>query len=519
MKKVLALVLALAMIMMVGAALAQEKASGMGGNATITITNAAKDETYKVVKLFDATVTGTADGSIAYTGTIPTALANYFEADGVGNISLKKIADASGKNPGDDGYVDTYYNMTANDFLAMRTWADGIADDDTTYPSAKETSDGSVLKFTGLKYGYYVVVSSQGTLVTVDSTNPNATVIDKNDKIPTAGKTVNDTDVHVGETVTYTLTFGTANYNGEKAIVEYVITDTLPNYLEDVNVTSVTIGGADYKVGNPAAYPQFDANKTITIPWATEETDGSYKSIYSNGAQIVITYTAKVNANVNVGNTDGNRNVVTLTPHDKEGKNPWEKPFHSETKIYTYGAAIKKVDEAGNLLPGAEFAIKGMTVTGSAGKYTVASYDASSTTYSDSLACDSEGYLYILGLGSDETLTAMETVAPNGYNKLAGTFTVTPIKMSETTTYTDKVVYYDAAGNVVHEDVTGGTSKTVTANYSDLKTQSNVCTVENKKGTELPATGGIGTTIFYVLGGLLVVGAAVILVARRKAHD
>ena len=43
--------------------------------------------------------------------------------------------------------------------------------------------------------------------------------------------------------------------------------------------------------------------------------------------------------------------------------------------------------------------------------------------------------------------------------------------------------------------------------------------VTNNKGTELPSTGGIGTTIFYILGGVLIVGAAIILVARRKAHD
>ena len=44
-------------------------------------------------------------------------------------------------------------------------------------------------------------------------------------------------------------------------------------------------------------------------------------------------------------------------------------------------------------------------------------------------------------------------------------------------------------------------------------------TVENKAGAELPSTGGIGTTIFYIIGGLLVVGAAVVLIARRKARD
>jgi LPXTG-motif cell wall-anchored protein len=44
-------------------------------------------------------------------------------------------------------------------------------------------------------------------------------------------------------------------------------------------------------------------------------------------------------------------------------------------------------------------------------------------------------------------------------------------------------------------------------------------TVVNKAGTELPSTGGIGTTIFYVVGGLLVIGAAVILIARRKVSE
>ena len=49
--------------------------------------------------------------------------------------------------------------------------------------------------------------------------------------------------------------------------------------------------------------------------------------------------------------------------------------------------------------------------------------------------------------------------------------------------------------------------------------RANQIDVLNQQGTELPSTGGIGTTIFYILGGLLVVGAAVILVARRKAQD
>ena len=72
---------------------------------------------------------------------------------------------------------------------------------------------------------------------------------------------------------------------------------------------------------------------------------------------------------------------------------------------------------------------------------------------------------------------------------------------------------------VIHEETKAKSSKTVSATGNDLKTNAKALKVVNSKGTELPHTGGIGTTIFYILGGLLVVGAAVILVARRRVHE
>ena len=71
----LALVMIMALALCVPA-FAQDVNSNQGGSATITISNAAKGETYSIYKLFDATVTGTKDGSIAYTGNIPEALAD-----------------------------------------------------------------------------------------------------------------------------------------------------------------------------------------------------------------------------------------------------------------------------------------------------------------------------------------------------------------------------------------------------------------------------------------------------------
>ena len=88
----------------------------------------------------------------------------------------------------------------------------------------------------------------------------------------------------------------------------------------------------------------------------------------------------------------------------------------------------------------------------------------------------------VIGL-DDASYTLKEVVVPDGYNKAADT----------AVTGLSKVTVADAEATKI--------------------------TVENQKGAELPSTGGIGTTIFYVVGGLLIIGAAVILVARRKAHE
>ena len=84
-------------------------------------------------------------------------------------------------------------------------------------------------------------------------------------------------------------------------------------------------------------------------------------------------------------------------------------------------------------------------------------------------------------------------------------------EISETNTYTTTITtYYDADGNVVGKDEsTTNEDTTVGTNVVPL-------VVVNQNGTELPSTGGIGTTIFYVLGGVLVVGAGVLLIVRKR---
>ena len=496
--KILALTLVLVMVFALSATAFAQNVGGTqaeSGKGQIIINNAAKGEKYKVVKLFDASVTGTADGSIAYTGNIPEALSAYFEKDSAGNIS----ATAAAKS-GDE--------MSEGLKSALKTWA-GSADDGTE-------SDGSVLYFNNLDYGYYVVLTTQGTTnITVTSTNPTASIYDKNSTTPvideTNGKTVNDAQVAIGDTVTYPVTFTTSNYAGSgstaKQITKYTIEDTLPGFLDDVTITSLTIGVTEkvYSAAElTAATTAFNTNKKIEIDWVNGTT-----SLYSNGAQVVITYTATVTNQVAVaGEAAASKNEVTLKYTTSDGDTT---VGTSSSEISTYAAQINKVDASGTALPGATFSIAGLQLTGSAGSYTVTGATATGGT-DTVMDCDASGKLVIRGLDNiDYTVT--EEAAPSGYNKLTSTFTLNPVVESTTVT----VETYTIANGV--KTVTGSETKPIGGDDGD--TFANVLNaaavpVINQTGSELPSTGGIGTTIFYIVGAILVIGAGVVLVTRRR---
>lgn len=489
-RKLLSLVLAMVMVLaMAVPSFAQTIAGTSSDNASITISNASKGETYSIYKLFDATVTGTAGGSIAYTGNIPDALSTYFEKDSAGNITATAAAEENGE-------------MSEELRSALANWAKG----ETATQSA--VSDGSQLVFSGLDYGYYVVTTSQGEqTITVTSTNPDAAIVDKNETLPTEPEegevktsSAGDNGVYIGETVTYTINFNTTNYigSGEDAekVLSYTIEDTLPDFLKNVTVTKITIDGEEYKVND--AVPQF-SNKKITIPWV----DKDEKSLYDNGAAIVITYTAVVTDEAVIAG-EGNKNEVTITWETEDGEG--EGSITGEETISTYAIAIKKVDQNGQNLPEAKFSVKGITVNGSNGVYVVTGSGDSLNT--GALECDSNGELVIKGVQAG-TYEVTEEVAPDGYNKLTASMNVVAEKTSETTTSITQ--YLDEDGNVTSEE----TNVEVTYQNNNLKADALI--VVNKTGAMLPSTGGIGTTIFYAAGIVLMAGAVFFVVRRKRA--
>lgn len=532
----LAMVMVLAMSM---TAFAQTKAmdSADSDNATIKIKNPAKGETYSLHKLFDATVSSDAE-NIAYQGTVPKDLEEFFVADENGYISPTDVIAVKDT----DGNV-TGTKMTDELKAALEAWAT----DDNVLVS--EVSDGGdYLEFTGLPYGYYVVTTTHMSdaaegetakaAITVTSTQPNADIYDKNVNEPSANKIVEKESYSIGDTVKYTGTFDTTNYIGDtgetsKQVVDYVIQDTLPEYLANATVTKITIGATETEAGTVFEGERLTGlqfgevtvgtgdsavtyEKAILIPWA-DLVDGSYTNKYAQGAKIVIEYEATLTSTTNINADD--TNTISIRPvyvdDDSTEKKPWDETWKDTAVIKTYAAAIKKVDESGNPLAGATFTIKGLTVeSGEPGVYTVASYNPNSTTESAELSTDDNGKLYIIGLAENVKLTVTEFKAPDGYNKLTETKELLPQKLTEEIFTASGERYYDEDGNLVSESSTTTTTKTVVKNLSDLDVAA--LEITNQRGTLLPSTGGIGTTIFYVVGGILVAAAGILLVTKRR---
>ena len=233
MRRFFALLIAIVMVLgMTNAALAAKGDPITVTTGTITVKNAAKGETYKIFKIFDATISkiegddGTAD-SVAYifSGDLPSTLAAAFE----------KIDDTD--------YVKVIKDTSDEDVIAAVKAYMATLDESAAVDS--KVADGNPVVFANLDFGYYGVTTSLGAAVTIDSANPDAIIFDKNPIEPSADKTVENTSYSIGDTVKYTGTFDTTNFMGEgadsKQVTKYKVSDTLPAFLSDVKITSVKI--------------------------------------------------------------------------------------------------------------------------------------------------------------------------------------------------------------------------------------------------------------------------------------
>ena len=436
-------------------------------NATkgsITISNTVKDETYTIYRMFKLDSYNAESKTYSY--TVESAWENFFKT-GAG----KDYIDLTNGHPTWNAAKSQDSDKAEFAKLALK-WAT----ENKVPPAAEsQTSTGSDVIFSHLDLGYYLVDSSLGALCGLNTTNPDATIKEKNEKPEikkevqtSAGDWSSENNAKIGDTVEYKVEIKVAD-----GAQKYTVTDTMSKGL--------TFNNSSLKVTANDAVTT-DYTLTPTTNGFTLELPESYVSTLTKGTTIIVTYNATLNKDA-VIDGDGNANEVKLS----YGNHQNTVPSKVTTKSYQFD--LVKVDGTTNkLLDGAEFELadgetKLSFVKDANGNYRVAMTGEKDATTTITVK---GGKVNIYGLAG-KTYTLTETKAPDGYNKLVTSETVNLADGSKTHATIVDSVYKD--GGVV---------------------------VENHAGTVLPSTGGMGTTLFYVIGGGLMVAAVVLLVTKKR---
>jgi len=414
MKKLLSMILALVLVLSLGVTAFAAENTG-----SITITNATKNQTYTVYKLFDATYDASADSI------------NYSITDG--DEFYDVFFDADGNPTADNKYF--VFNKINNQV----TKADGVNDaklinyvtgiitaDGASYTSvASATASSDTVVFNELPYGYYVIVSSMGAAVTITSNAPDVKVIDKNQTPGMnfqkkvwdakanngAGAWADSNTAHIGDLVKYQVSFKATNYAGSDQVKYYSIHDTKGDALwvefgNETNATydiSVSVNGVKLDrgyylpVGNVAPTDSTkweweylgnwgttakDRNNAqwylehrgldefyIRIPWLEghsvtgSQTDvynfefTTSKSLYDSPVEVVVEYWASVEPNADIGG-GSNTNLYNSASVKWTCTNDSGTTVTDTVYTEVFGLGVLKTDsDTGSALQGAEFEI------------------------------------------------------------------------------------------------------------------------------------------------------------------
>lgn len=348
------------------------------------------------------------------------------------------------------------------------------------------TAGESLVVFENLPLGYYLVDSSLGALCGLDTTN-NEVIIQEKNAVPTIDKQVqedsdnswgNHNDADIGQTVNFKTTV-----HAKKGAENYVVHDKMSAGLtlkpETIAVEGLT-KDKDYTVKAEG----FTDGCSFEIAFTKE-----YLKTITKDTDIVITYAAILNENAKIA--DGvNANDTKLTYGDNNSTE-W---IQTQTKTYQF--QLVKTDTDKKILEGAEFELYDAFTGGNKialvmieeGIYRVATA-AEKAAEDFTSAVIKAGQATIQGLDGSTTYYLEEVKAPAGYNKLA-----------------ERVAVAIAQENL-------------NAQAADGAYVSGGVQVINNTGSLLPDTGGMGTTIFYLIGGILVVAAVVLMVAKKRMHS
>jgi len=283
-------------------------------------------------------------------------------------------------------------------------------------------------------------------------------------------------DAQIGKHVQFELNSTVPDLTGYTDYT-YTINDSFSAGLTNDRNVKIMIGNTDVTAQSVINYS--GQTFTATVPY-------SVLKGFTRGTAIEVTYSACLNqnavaynqANINRASLEYSNNPQDLTSKDKTPEDL--------VKVYTFRLDVTKTNNKGEVLQGAEFELRDgegnlVAVTLKDEVYVIDPAGTNTT-----LVSDANGKIYVKGLAAGN-YTLTETKAPTGYNPLAK-----PVEFAIEVTY----------------DVTAPTE------ISNVKGTDQ--TIINRTGGLLPSTGGIGTTIFTAAGIVIMAGAAVLLVVKRK---
>lgn len=365
-----------------------------------------------------------------------------------------------------------------------------------------ENVTSNTVTFNNLPLGYYLVDSSVGTLCSLDTTNTDATIREKNG-VPSVDKKVSSTETgnydtsntaSIGDTVYFKTTI-TAQPGAQNYVLHDKMTEGLTFDQNSVNVSlHKNAQNTDRDLSKTTDYSVETTNLESTDPKCTFHVNfipTFCDSLEANDI-ITVTYSATLSATLNenavIGNVDKNTNETWLKYGDSQSTQPkttTTKTFEMNVFKYTENKTDKTKKDG---LPGAVFTLSKKSdgtepiklIDKSSNVYRVAKTGDTGTV--TEITTPNDGKFKIQGLGAG-TYYLTETKQPAGYNKLKNPVTVV----------------IDNDGNVKVDD----------ANADPVE-------VENKSGTVLPSTGGMGTTLIYLVGGALVLGSGFVLANKKR---
>lgn len=378
-------------------------------------------------------------------------------------------------------------------------------------------------KFENVDQGYFLIVETNVneesgkdviSLVMLDTAGEEDITVETKESVPSVEKKVKDTDdstgeisdwqdsadYDIGDSIPYQIKGTVSSEYANYKAYTYIFTDTMKKltYQGDAKVFAVNNG------------VRTEITSVFTITWDAEKKiltlscdDLKRAEAVNAASEIIVEYTAKLDADAVIGSA-GNPNTVYLTYsrdpyHEGEGAPTNETPEDTNI-VFTFEGIVNKVDKDKNELEGAKFTLY---------KYVEAAEGEEQWLPIEIESVEGATTFAFTGLDAGR-YKLVETEVPAGYNK-ADDIEFVIVAEHDITADNPKLtslVVKDMQGNVI-----SGQNLTFSANVQEGKISTDVV---NLTGPELPSTGGIGTTIFYILGGILVVGAGVLLITRKR---